>query len=484
MNEIRTTSTIDRPICLLLGALGGQGGGILIDWLVDAAMRAGYPAQATSTPGVAQRTGATTYYFELFPEKIPPAHPIFTFFPASGDLDLMIAMEPTEAGRAIERGFVTDCTTVITATERVYSTAEKVSAGDGRIDVAPIIEALGKAAKKLIQLDMDALSAGTAARDNAIAFGAIIGTGILPLSAEDCRASIIEKGVAVESNLAGFDIGLKTAEVGPRTVATEADLNFNTAPVSFASDIAAFPALAHDIIGHGIARLIDYQSEAYARLFIKRLKFVQEADTGDDKKLTSEVARHLARWMSYEDVIRVGQLKTRPERLSKIRLELGVGSKVPLKVTDFFKPGRDEFLGALPKSLGWLMPNLGNGIALYIRTSSFTGYAMLKFMAALKPLRSKSVQYAEEQAAIEQWLDAVIKASTVDNAAAVDNNLAIRTSNLATMARGYGRVRKTGLTKLNEFFADWHDKLASDPAGLSAEVDQLILLAHANPDET
>ena len=163
MNEITTTTT-ERPICVLLGALGGQGGGVLIDWLVNSAKRAGYPAQATSTPGVAQRTGATTYYFELFPEKNPIESPIFTFFPASDDLDIMIAMEPTEAGRAIERGFVTDFTTVITTTERVYSTAEKVSAGDGRIDVIPVIDAIKKAAKKLIQLDVSALSAGTSAR--------------------------------------------------------------------------------------------------------------------------------------------------------------------------------------------------------------------------------------------------------------------------------------------------------------------------------
>ena len=123
MNKV-TNNPIDRPLCILLGALGGQGGGVLIEWLVNAAKKAGYPAQATSTPGVAQRTGATTYYFELFPEKNPTENPIFTFFPASDDLDVMIAMEPTEAGRAIERGFVTDFTTVITTTERVYSTSE------------------------------------------------------------------------------------------------------------------------------------------------------------------------------------------------------------------------------------------------------------------------------------------------------------------------------------------------------------------------
>ena len=50
-----------QPITVLLCALGGEGGGVLAEWLAETARRAGYPAQATSIPGVAQRTGATTY---------------------------------------------------------------------------------------------------------------------------------------------------------------------------------------------------------------------------------------------------------------------------------------------------------------------------------------------------------------------------------------------------------------------------------------
>ena len=50
-----------RPVSLLICALGGEGGGVLTEWLVDVARHAGYAAQSTSIPGVAQRTGATTY---------------------------------------------------------------------------------------------------------------------------------------------------------------------------------------------------------------------------------------------------------------------------------------------------------------------------------------------------------------------------------------------------------------------------------------
>ena len=59
----------DRPMTLTIAALGGQGGGVLTEWLVSAARMGGCHAQATSVPGVAQRTGATIYYLEFFPDR-------------------------------------------------------------------------------------------------------------------------------------------------------------------------------------------------------------------------------------------------------------------------------------------------------------------------------------------------------------------------------------------------------------------------------
>ena len=57
-----------QPITVLVTALGGEGGGVLAEWLVATAVRSGHAAQSTSIPGVAQRTGATTYYVEIFPQ--------------------------------------------------------------------------------------------------------------------------------------------------------------------------------------------------------------------------------------------------------------------------------------------------------------------------------------------------------------------------------------------------------------------------------
>ena len=98
-----------RPVTLLIAALGGEGGGVLTNWVVAAAARHGFPAQSTSIPGVAQRTGSTTYYIEILPitaAELDGRRPLFALHPGIGDVDLLLASELLEAGRAASAGFV------------------------------------------------------------------------------------------------------------------------------------------------------------------------------------------------------------------------------------------------------------------------------------------------------------------------------------------------------------------------------------------
>ena len=120
--------------------MGGEGGGVLADWIVDLGEHNGYIAQTTSVPGVAQRTGATIYYVELYPRaqaERDGGMPVLALMPLPGDVDVVLASELMEAGRAVQRGLVTpDRTTLIASTHRVYSIAEKTALGDGRVDSA------------------------------------------------------------------------------------------------------------------------------------------------------------------------------------------------------------------------------------------------------------------------------------------------------------------------------------------------------------
>ena len=463
------------PVCLQIAALGGQGGGVLAEWLSAAAEIAGYPAQITSIPGVAQRTGATTYYLELLPDRNPPARPVFSLFPDSDGLDVMAALEPMEAGRALELGLITARTTVITASERIYSTAEKSIAGDGAVPAAAILERLEDAAKSVIRIDVDALTGKAGAPGNGVLFGAIAATGILPLEPGQCREAIKETGVAVSANLGDFQSGLGAA--GAPAVLADRNLVHDPCPPELESELDAVPAGLRDLVGHGLARLADYQDADYAQHFLRRL----EPFLGGDETVCREVVQRLAAWMSYEDVIRVAQLKTRPGRIARIRGELGVDHATPLTVTDFLKPGREELASLLPP--GWgrrvmagAMRSPRGGIRLRIPVTSAWGFAMMRLLAALRPWRRRSFRFAEEQAAIESWLDAVVVA------AETDSGLAIRTAELAALARGYGDVRRRGLARLEATFADWKTRVGADASGLSRELDELLRTAREDPD--
>ena len=113
--------TTERPICVAILAMGGQGGGVLADWIVALAESQGWPAQSTSVPGVAQRTGATIYYIEMLPPKAGRA-PVLSLMPTPGDVDVVIAAELMEAGRSMLRGLVTpERTTLIASTHRAFA---------------------------------------------------------------------------------------------------------------------------------------------------------------------------------------------------------------------------------------------------------------------------------------------------------------------------------------------------------------------------
>ncbi len=470
--------TVREPICVQIAALGGQGGGVLAEWLAEAAHHSGYPAQVTSIPGVAQRTGATTYYFEMYPDRDAAEKPVFCLTPDTDGLDLMIAMEPLEAVRALELGLITKRTTVLTAKSRIYSTAEKTVAGDGAVDTDTLLSALEGAAKSVVAVDIDALSGKPGAPGNAVMFGCVAASGALPISEQDFQQAIRIKGVAVDPSLADFATGFGE-NVTPEIDQTSNDnLDLAPAPPAMVSEINKFPIHCRSLVGHICNRLIDYQGDAYARLFLKR--FQPFATT--NSALSQEVAKRLGAWMTYEDVIRVAQLKTRPGRLARIRSEIGIDDTAPLDVTEFLKPGREEFASLMPPGLGRIIMKGHNtsstaGLRLRLPTTTPYGYGALKVLAKLKNWRPRSYRFELEQAAIDRWLGAMT------DVMAGDPKLALKTAQLAILARGYGGVRARGLEKLNDLFGLWASKFRNDPSSLSAEVDKLLYQARHDPDK-
>ena len=449
-----------RPISILIAALGGEGGGVLTDWIVAAASQRGFPVQSTSIPGVAQRTGATTYYVEILPlpaRELGRNRPVLALAPGVGDVDIVLASELLEAGRAIASGFVTpDRTLLIASTSRSYLVVEKMAMGDGRYDSARLTSAAAEHAQAHLLVDMEALAKQSGAMINAVMLGLIAGCGRLPIPPDVFEAAIRADGKAVDANLNGFRAGLEAARQAgaARAENVSGKRGASASLAELERTIATtMPAAARDMIVEGARRLVAYQDVAYAQLYLDRLAPIRAADErcGAGGRLLRETARHLAVRMSYEDVIRVAQAKIEPARLARIAAEMGVKPGEPFTVTEFLKPGIEEMCSILPPGLakrilaaaerrGWLA-RLHWGME--VNSASVSGFLRFWLLAKLRRWRPKTYRFEVEQHSIESWL------ALITEAAPVSADLALEIAECARLIKGYGDTHKRGSTNFH-----------------------------------
>ena len=477
-----------RPLTLLVLALGGEGGGVLGDWIVETALAQGLPVQATSVPGVAQRTGATSYYVEMLPQV--PAdgrEPVFCLAPTPGQVDLVVSSELLETARALERGLVEPSRTVlVSATGRFLTIAEKAQMGDGRLDDARMIAAARELAREALFFDMAAETAAARTVLSSVMFGAIAATGALPLTREACEATIrAGSGATVAASLAGFARGFDavlraraqtdgvdrgaretgnaaagaqdpastTARVGSGHSGLAPNVPSGVTEPSGTTGVSGLPPQVAEVAELGIARLRDYQDDGYALRYLARVRQIvaaEQAAGGTDLLASRSAARFLALWMAYEDVIRVADLKSQPQRLAQIRHDFGAQDKQPVTVREYLKPGVDEIAAILPPTLAvrvrrWhsrrkqTTPSeqaLTHGIAL--NTTSFPGYLALRLLAWLRPLRRRSERFAQEQALIERWQAALLRAMPASL------ELAREIAQCPRLLKGYGDTHLRG----------------------------------------
>jgi hypothetical protein len=205
---------------------------------------------------------------------------------------------------------------------------------------------------------------------------------------------------------------------------------------------ADLPAGAAAVVSEGIHLLMDYQGPGYAQLYVDRLRrFVGRQ--GVDDAMIGEIARLMAMRMSYDDPIRIAQMK------------LGEYAEAPgvpgIPSSDDVRQFRlDELVGALPATVaepvldtleyvGWVH----KPVSIRFSTANKWGLRRLKIEAALRRWRLFSVRYGNERAWVERWLHMIDRSLTKQPAAAPE---ILQT---ATMVQGYGDAYRQGL-------ADWH----------------------------
>jgi indolepyruvate ferredoxin oxidoreductase beta subunit len=373
--------------------------------------------------------------------------------PMPGDVDIVIASELMEAGRAVQRGLVTpDRTSFIVSTNRVYAMTEKIALADGRVDSAALLEGCKAAAKRLIHGDMAQLAEATGSVISAVLFGALAGAKVLPMQRTAFDAAIHRGGVGVKESVAAFAAGYAAAESGtvPAKAESPAAARLSPALAPLLAEADAYAEPARMFMRAGIERLADYQDAAYTREYLDRLKPIAEAEArygGGSGKLLAETARELALGMAYEDTVRVAELKIRPSRFERVRTEVQAADGQIVEIAEFLHPRVQEIADTLPEGLGRWLLNTGWARRLVerftksgrvVKTSTIRGFLQLYFIAALKPTRRRSLRFANEQKFLSEWLN------TIQTVAATNYALTAEIAATRTLVKGYSDTHERG----------------------------------------
>ena len=297
--------------------------------------------------------------------------------PTPGDVDIVIASELMEAGRAIQRGLITpDRTTLIASTNRVFAMTEKIAMADGRVDPEKLVEACRSAAKTMHAFDMAAIAEATGSVISAVLFGAIAGAGVLPFPRQAFEGAIRRGGKGVQASLAAFTAGFEATTSGVATVKTPAvNLPPPTLDGQDSDETPTLPSPHKPIPAELLREAEKFPAGARAisapvssgqptiRAWITRSSISPRSprlhSLDKDGRLIAETARQLALGMAYEDTIRVAELKIRPSRFERVREEVRVNDGQILEIAEFMHPRTQEIADTLPATIGRFILNTG-----------------------------------------------------------------------------------------------------------------------------
>jgi indolepyruvate ferredoxin oxidoreductase beta subunit len=352
-----------------------------------------------------------------------------------------------------------------------------MSGGDGRFDSDRIVAAVHAFAKHAVLFDMEAIRNRHATMISAALFGALAGSGALPLARTTCEDAVRSAGKGTDASLAAFaeayerslatrsevvPVAAKAGERDADTADTDASTASHALPADIGRAVSALPQQVAELAALGAAELIEFQGPRYAARYLDRVARIVIASRRLDGSpsphdAAREAARALALWMRYDDVIRVAREKIRASRFARIRAEALAPAGSIVRVFDFFKPSHVEVAAILPRRLGsWLerkalrrgfaSPDAGHGLSarkgVTLQTTTFAGALVLRAVAALRPVRPHSLRFAREQQTIEDWLVGLELA--LANDARWGGDAAVAMARLPRLIRGYGDTHANG----------------------------------------
>ena len=246
--------------------------------------------------------------------------------------------------------------------------ARRSHRGDGRADNERRLQQSREQSRRFISFDMAGSRQSQQAVISAVHAGCDCGRGRPAIrSSKAIARAIRDGGIAVDRNLAAFDASVASAreasEGGAKAVpgdcATWQSERFPTRCASASqSELPPGCAGRRDSRRAPVDRLpgcrlrepVSRCAAAYPRSRVQRSRV--------RAKLTDEVARGLALWMSFEDTIRVADLKTRADRKRRVLAAILARPGQLVHVVEFMSPRVEEICGTLPAGMGRAMLRL------------------------------------------------------------------------------------------------------------------------------
>lgn len=481
--------TSEDTVNLLIATLGGDGGDMLAGWLAEAARSSGWLIQTACFASASQRTAPVLHYAELFPRnQAPSTAPVFGLFPMQGGIDIAISSEITETGRMLKGGFITpDKTALISSTHQVHSIVEKIDLTDGRANTDNLHSLAKQQAKQLFCYDMQALARKHHAGISSVLFGALAGSQVLSFDQKKCAELVGQTGEpeSADRNKAAFNASYSVASGEPceekESEAAADDTEIVAAKVFYPKQASehpeqktpfvlpsaqttkgrvllervrhSFPVKTHFIVYQGLIKTLDYQDFSYARQYLDDLSSILKLEQkAESYELTNTVARYLALWMSFEDIPRVAELKTRQERMTAMRSEVSAEDNQVMQVTEYVHLQPEDVCACLPAFMSRIFLTFKPGRRLIdflfcgektLHVHKISTYLGLRFLSKLKYLRRWSVSYQHEHKMIQSWL------SAIKESAPASHKTAVALAECGRLIKGYGHTRARTLEQLS-----------------------------------
>ena len=425
---------LDKPWCGLVAGIGGTGVLTVNSLLAMAAHIEGKGFATMNQTGLAQKYGAVVSHIKIGRDQ-SDIHAVRVKDTQANLLlgcDVLVASNPDtlrKAGpscHAVVNTQVTETRDFLYTAEAMDSNGESTQlirqvVGDQRLDAID-------ASTLAIALTGDAIAA------NLFLVGLASQRGLLPISPKAIERAIEVNGVAVELNKSAFTWGRRFVEQPDKILALLPKANSN--------QLTSFD----DIVADRKARLVRYQSEGYAALYVTRIKVAENrlSHLPGAEALLSDIARQLYRLMALKDEYEVARILTTDDESDGIPKLKGAG------VNFYFAP---------PVLSQWLSRQ---GRPKKVRMGAWARFP-LKVLAGLKFVRGTAMDvfgYTDERRAeradLADYLadiDLITEMATIES---IDS--AKQLANAPSKLKGYGhvrtRTRRTWLEERNQYRAE------------------------------